>query len=78
MFQTSDLPTSQSHPATVSKHHRTSAHCQVAGSSDLPRSPDLRKAMGDPITKKKKGMCDLRGRIQAQMDSFNVSWSSIG
>lgn len=51
--------------------------CWVGQASDLPRSADLKKAIGDPIIKKKKAMCDLRGKIQAQIDSFEVPWSRI-
>lgn len=65
---------SEHHPTPVSQHHD---RILADRASDLLRSPDLKKAIGDPITKKKNAMCDLRGRIQGRIDAFEVSWLSI-
>ena len=45
--------------------------------ANLPRSPDLRKALADPIVRKKNAMCDLRGRIQKDLDSFDAPWFNL-
>lgn len=40
---------------------------------DIPRSVDLKKAIGGHLVKKKNAMCDVRCKIQAQVDSFTAT-----
>lgn len=37
------------------------------------RSPSLKKVVGNQITKKKAELCDLRGKLQHQIDNVDVS-----
>ena len=42
-----------------------------------PRNPQLQAVISVELKKAKNSMCDLRGKIQRKIDTFDVSWIVI-
>ena len=43
-------------------------------STPLLRAPDLKKVIGGHLRSKKNAMCDLRLKLQTQVDNADVIW----
>ena len=55
--------------------HLGSATKSIPGSPwRLPRVPELRGAIGGQMIKKKNSMCDMRQKIQTQVDRHDDFW----